>query len=115
MAGLAVFRGRGLAVGAAVAAVAAGAAVAFWPAEPPSGAPEIRSLASEVESAEYGRSYWLGQAVEGGLSWRMAVAFCRDPAVAHLPNCRNVLDAERAAAVPAAAGIDQTATEEVGP
>lgn len=108
-------RRNGLAVAAAVVAVAAVAAMVWWPAEPPSGAPEIRALASERESVEYGRSYWLGQAVEGGLSWRMAVAFCRDPEVASLPNCRNVLDAERAVAVPAAPGIDPGETdEEVG-
>ncbi len=100
--GARVRRGN-LALVAAAAAVALAAAttVAYWPAEPPSGAPEIRSLASASESVEYGRSYWLGQADEGGLSWWMAVAFCRDSEVASLPNCRNVLDVERASALQA--------------
>lgn len=95
-------RRRVLLAGAALAAGLAAAAVGFWPEPPPSGAPDLRSLSSEVESREYGRAYWLGEAEAGGLTWRLALAYCRDLRVSHLPNCRNVLDAERAAAVAAA-------------
>lgn len=107
--GARVSRRRFLLAGAALAAALAAAAVGFWPDPPTSGAPDLRSLSSPVESREYGRAYWLEQAAEGGLIWRLALAYCRDPRVSRLPNCRNVIDADRSATVAAQAFDDAAA------